>query len=951
MLTFEPPIYEIHGVIVFRDHASPTQFYYLAGRPRLTRDKDGKPTLLLLKYRHALDAMGNASARLREQLGGAFLTFGVDCTIDDLDAIKSALQALVPPDAGPVALAPVLYTKGTVSIIALDAQHAAAPSPDSGAAAAEQSRFVRGILGSAVPSLLGHQEAIFSLSLSPDAASLLENAYQSEMSPIGVMYELEFAGLRPAIAVRATADYKRCYEAFKAGLTLGVRSGGGTASGGGSTGTGSTSGSGSGSSSGSGPSGSGSGAGSGTATPGVAAAGGAGIPTGSPGTVIPDGTQLTSATGNLRFKLAGAVTLNGRAATAEGPAVANSNPAAIVAAAAGANGNLPVGSVLTWVNPPSGVAPTLTLTTALSGGTDPVQAATGTTTQPTGSNSGTPSTTSGGGAQVAIDADLSYTMEKLKQTGAIKIEIIRQQEGQSVDSMEKAAMELLKEQLLKDFFSPAMSNAPAQPGIGSAVAAAGAVSSLASATTAGTSQGQTGSSGTRVELGFQLQYKTEEQLKEISFDYSVVAPETRKHCPNGFFSALVGRSEKKEHIRTIDLDDPFFKIIDVQANTTADFEALDLKTIVLDLQYGGTPAAPHQTGSAQFSPDSSAPRSFQTYREGDDLSYRYRIGYKFGQAERIAAQRHEYQTGWNTTTSRALVVHPPEHIAMLRVYLEQGVVDWELVKRIETRLRYEDAANNFRTERTFFIAPESQRQEWSIRLTDPAVRSYFVQHTWHLKDGSSITGPEEREATSQLFVGDPFVDRLTVLIHPQVDPASVLRTVIELRYDDPENNLAVHKSVELVGPNYRSSSVTLPIMNRERREYTYQVSLIKVNGAAENHAPVQTDQLSIVVTEGGVYFDVSLVLLGDLAQRNIDAIQVDLRAEPLTGEVTRIESHLFERGGERRIQKRLLIRADRPRRFEYRTTVFQSDGGMLESAWQAHENAILPLQLAQLLPR
>lgn len=80
MLTFEAPFYEIHGVIVFRDHAVPNQFYYLAGRPRLSRDKDGRPMLLLLKYRHALDAMGSATARLREQLGGAFLTFGVDCS-------------------------------------------------------------------------------------------------------------------------------------------------------------------------------------------------------------------------------------------------------------------------------------------------------------------------------------------------------------------------------------------------------------------------------------------------------------------------------------------------------------------------------------------------------------------------------------------------------------------------------------------------------------------------------------------------------------------------------------------------------------------------------------------------------------------------------------------------------------------------------------------------------
>ena len=71
----------IEGVVVFRDHASLTTYHYLAGPPRLSRSPDGKPNLLLLKYRNALDAMGDASARTREQLGGAFLLFGVDCGV------------------------------------------------------------------------------------------------------------------------------------------------------------------------------------------------------------------------------------------------------------------------------------------------------------------------------------------------------------------------------------------------------------------------------------------------------------------------------------------------------------------------------------------------------------------------------------------------------------------------------------------------------------------------------------------------------------------------------------------------------------------------------------------------------------------------------------------------------------------------------------------------------
>src|SRR5690348_5918450 len=114
MLTFESPFYEIEDVIVFRDHVSPTMFYYLAGPPRLTVS-NGTPNLLLLKYKNAIDAMSAGAALTRQQLGGAFLLFGVDCGLSDStkNSIKSKLREFVPDGGGEVSLAPVLYTKGT----------------------------------------------------------------------------------------------------------------------------------------------------------------------------------------------------------------------------------------------------------------------------------------------------------------------------------------------------------------------------------------------------------------------------------------------------------------------------------------------------------------------------------------------------------------------------------------------------------------------------------------------------------------------------------------------------------------------------------------------------------------------------------------------------------------------------------------------------------------------
>ena len=880
MLTFESPFYEYEDVVIFRDHASPSLFYYLAGPPHLTRGADGKPHLLMLKYIKALEATTSATAAMaRDQLGGAFLMLGVDCGLSPTmkSSITTHLQNVAPAGSEPVSLVPVLYTKGTVSIILLDSQKTAVDTPP---ADAQHSDFVRGIVGSSTPSLLGDQRAIFSISLSPDAATLIEKAFDSELSPIGVMYELEFAGLRPALQVKAHVDKKRLYEQFKVGLQIGFHSGGGTAA---DTSGGSTTG------------------------------GGGGQATGGAGTTTP----RTPTPGAPAQPAAPAP-----AAPAPGPAAPAPAPAAPVPAPA-----QPAAA-------PQPVAAAQPAAAAQPGGstTQPGK----TTTQPGAASSGT---------QVAVDADLSYMMEKAKESGSITIEIIEQQSGASIAAMEQRALDLLKESLLNEFFKPAMTAAPSP-----ATALPGALNQANAmmGTAANTSQGTAGTTGSKVQIGFQLQYKTQEELKEADFNYSVISPETRTHSPNGFFSALVGRSEINTYIKAIDLDDAFFKVIDVGVSTVADFAALDLKAIVTELQYGGTPESPRVNGAIKFTPTSSADQRFQATRDMDDFTYRYRVGYVFGQAENVAGQTTQYQTSWRPTTTRSLVVQPTSDISMLHIYVEPGVVDWDLVDRIETTVRYHDDAHHFNPSRTFQLGPSTPRQEWIVRLVDPAIRTYTAQHTWHLKDHSLVNGDEEPHTSAQLFVGDPWVDRLQLMIQPQVDRTNVLRIEVELEYDDPANRLQVRKNVELNGPDFRPTQVSIPIVDRTRRRYKYQVLLIKSNGTTEAHAPIETDELSIVVSEGGVYMDVTVLLIGTLQQAGIDAVEVEVRAEPLDGAQPVTQTLMFMPGAEPKQTQRLLLRADRPRQFEYRTTVFVGSGAPATSDWVTTQQTMLPLQVARL---
>jgi hypothetical protein len=770
MLTFETPFYEIENVVIFRDHAVPTLFYYLAGPPRLTRDEDGKPSLMLLKYRHALDSSTSLTAVEREQLGGGFLLFGVDCGLseDTKNEIERELQARQPPGAGPVSLVPVLYTSGTVKVLALDAETgASSPPPGS----ETQSRFIRKVLGTATPSLLQDQRAIFSLALTTDAATLLEAAYEQDLSPIGVMYELELSGLRPALAVQVRADLKRIHEKFEAGLSAGY--------------------------------------------------------------------------------------------------VSNS---------------------------------------------------------------------------AEIGVDLSATLSWLKEQGAIQVKIIRQQEGSSVEEMERQAMSLLKETLLKELFKPAMSQQPAQPNLADTMRTVKDV--VAASQQMNRGQSRQG----KVEIGLELKYKREEELKTVTYDYDVIAPETRTHSPNGFFSALLSNTDKAEHIREIDLDDAFFKTMTVQAQTAADFEGLDLQTAVLHIHYGGTAASPREAWSASFSAADQGPKSFQAFRDVAGFSYRHRTEYFFGGSNEVAAPSNYHQTPWQTTTSRVQVVHPVADVEMLTVWVEPGVVAWELVDQIETTLGYEHAESGFHDERTMVIRQDSQRQRWLVRLPPGAPRQYTIRNRWHLRNGNTIQGEPQTSENRHLHVGDPFPHRLSITIVPQVDPARVGRVLVHFEYDDPDHDLHVRKAIELLGPDYRSTTVDIPVADPEHDEYAYTISLVPLaGGEAVNRPRVVSSRALIPVLPAGVRFDVGVVVLGKLETAGLLGLQIDLRAEPPDGVVQETFSHLFEPGAATRLSHSLVVREDRPAGFEYKLTAILESGEAQEGRWTKWDRSMLPIPVATVL--
>ncbi|HEX2927490.1 MAG TPA: hypothetical protein VHP38_14740 [Ruminiclostridium sp.] len=195
MLKLENPQI-IDGITVYPDHADKNQFYYLPGPISLSRDSQGKQNIFHLWIYRQMEGKG----------GGGFMNFQVDLDIGE-KIRNDIISELKKNGAANPRLSPPVWSEGKVKCIGLDIR------------GDKPGDFVTMVNGAAVPSLSGDNSAIFSLSLSRDGAVLCKNSFSSKTSPIGVIYELKYTALRPALDVKVTGSYKNLYSSLSTSLS------------------------------------------------------------------------------------------------------------------------------------------------------------------------------------------------------------------------------------------------------------------------------------------------------------------------------------------------------------------------------------------------------------------------------------------------------------------------------------------------------------------------------------------------------------------------------------------------------------------------------------------------------------------------------------------------------------------------------------------------------------
>ena len=755
MLLFSSSTFTINGITVFPDHQDPNQFWYLPGPVGLeTEAGSSEPQFLLILYSPDVAAAGIA--------GVGFLNVTLCLTLSPTN--KSAILGQIGlhfPNAVDPLLSPVSFDSGTVQIVALNMQGGGGTTLAAGTVPSGQA--VDGILGASNPELFGNNDALFALTLSAEGATILEQAFQDGMTPVGGIYNLQFTGVQPALNVKITADLSRVYNSFSVDLSAKAYY--------------------------------------------VSAD-------------IDATFENLKQNGSIKIEVQNLLV---------GAAGADQETQAL---------NLFKDQILSqWFTP--SLSPTTEAAADASNLGAPARG--GATTSSSTSTSTQRPATQGSSMGSAAGASTAHPAAAagsgMSQTAS---------PGNAVAGAVTGAVAGAVAGATGATATPKASGAPASSTTNKSSSPAGASSNPVASipgTAAAASQ-----AASPFGAALKLKFVSQTEQKTVVYDFNQMNAVQRTYSPQGYFGLLLQGIDQGKHFLKVDGTDPFFNQFNVAVNPPTDFTDIGLLVAHVALNYGNpSNSAAVKHGDFSFTPATNTAQSWNIF-EGliQRTQFDYTADYKFDPGSGWVGEKTAYTLPTVTTENRVLNLDPYDFLGFLQVAVSADRIDPKLVDRIEVPLQY-TAASGWQASTTIIVRPGAAPQLWKLRLTDKTVDSYTVSTNCYLKNGTLISTPQSRSTASAVIVSDPFVGGVDLTLQPAFSASAYTQAIVELSYLDKANNYSFNTTVQIQAGAATPPTVHISFINPALNSYQYRLTFITVANQTQQGVTItSTDPLVVV---------------------------------------------------------------------------------------------------------
>jgi hypothetical protein len=197
----------------------------------------------------------------------------------------------------------------------------------------------------------------------------------------------------------------------------------------------------------------------------------------------------------------------------------------------------------------------------------------------------------------------------------------------------------------------------------------------------------------------------------------------------------------------VDLNDPFFKQLNVAIGVNADFANLPLHSVEVHLDYNQ--GKTHQIGEYAFR-DADSQQKFASYIENDNWTYQwwYQVNYK-GAAKTFTSKPEK-------SDEKILTVNVDD-LGILHADFEAGAIDWEQVSAVQIAFEY--PGRTVKVAETLVLTKASPKASVVKPIFEPRDKAYLYTITYQMADGREFAIPPQEGVSARTIVNDVFQDK------------------------------------------------------------------------------------------------------------------------------------------------------------------------------------------------
>lgn len=386
----------------------------------------------------------------------------------------------------------------------------------------------------------------------------------------------------------------------------------------------------------------------------------------------------------------------------------------------------------------------------------------------------------------------------------------------------------------------------------------------------------------------------------------------------------------------VDLDDPFFKQINLNVQPNVDFQNLPIQSIDVHIEYPKA-AGKKEIKDFNFKTPNDVGK-FNTFIENNNWKYKYSYQVNFkGMSQVFKAPLVESEN-----TSLTINVGDT---GILTVDLSPGDLDWDQMRAAQVTMRYEpDGATPI--EQQFLMDKDHQNHRFQKVVFKAINKPYKYKVKYLMKDGKEFQADWVPSQSSTLMINDVWNATKTVGVRARGNfDTDVDVILVDLVYTDEANKYTQSKSIALDKEN-KFFDWQFPVINEMGGKLTYSGTIKYQNNSEEAIPKTDTTDNTILVGPKVTGF-VEVTVMPDLIDFDqVKLAKISLQYTDPQNSINAKKDVVFKPGASNSVIFKVELKDKTKTSYQWQAMFFMTDGSVKKTGVKTSEEQTVIPQLS-----